>query len=97
MALAPIAQEVYTFSKKLGLSTDLAMIEHAWSLEVGGLREFARIVALDNASLVIEVDSHTVMQELSLRRRELVRKLNKHLPAPFLRNMTVRITQNHGR
>ncbi len=96
MALAPISQDVQTVSQKLGLSTDLAMIEHAWNLEVGPLRDLARISALDNASLVIEVDSHTVMQELSLRRRELVRKLNNHLPIPFIRQMTVRIG-NHGR
>jgi len=97
VALAPIAQDVHGLSKKLGLSTDLAVIEHAWNLEVGGIREFARISALDNAALVIEVDSSSVMQEISLRRRELIRKLNKHLPEPFLRQITVRISQHHGR
>ena len=97
MALASIAQDVQEFSKKLGLSADLKVIEHAWRVELGGLREFARIVAVDKASLVVEVDSHAVMQELSLRRRELVRKLNKHLPAPFIEHLTVRISQNNGR
>jgi hypothetical protein len=97
VALAPIAQEVHAFSKKLGLSSDLAIIEHAWELEVGRLREFARIAALDHASLVVEVDSHSVMQEISLRRKELVRKLNNHLPTPFLQQITVRISQYHGR
>ncbi len=73
------------------------MIDRAWSLEMGGLQDVARIVALDNASLVIEVDSHAVMQEVSLRRRELVRKLNHHLPAPMLRQIVVRISQSDGR
>ena len=95
MALAPISQEVHRVSQKLGLSTDLAMLEYAWNLEVGSLREYARISALDHASLVIEVDSSSVMQEISLRRRELVRKLNKHLPVPFLQQITVRISQRH--
>jgi hypothetical protein len=97
MALAPIAQEARDFSKKLGLSSDLTMIDRAWSLEMGGLQDVARIVALDNASLVIEADSHAVMQEVSLRRRELVRKLNHHLPAPLLRQIVVRISQHDGR
>ena len=73
MALAPIANEAREFSRKLGLSTDLALLERAWSLEVGGLKDVARIVAIDNASLVVETDSHAVMQEISLRRKELVR------------------------
>ena len=97
MALAPISQDAHTVSRKLGLSTDLMMIDHAWNLEIGSLRDVARIVALDNASLVVETDSHTVMQEVSLRRKELVRKLNRHLPEPILRYITVRITQSHGR
>jgi len=73
------------------------MIERAWSLEMGGLKDVARIVALDNSSLVIEADSHSVMQEITLRRRELVRKLNRHLPEPLLNQITVRITQTYGR
>jgi predicted nucleic acid-binding Zn ribbon protein len=97
VAFAALGQEIRELSKKLGLSTDLAIIEHAWRIEVGNLREMARIVALDNTFLVVEVDSHAAMQELSLRRRELVRKINKHLPDPFLRNIMIRITQNDGR
>jgi len=97
MALAPISQEVQRVSRKLGLSTDLAILEHAWNLEVGGLREFARISAIEHTALVIEVDSHAAMQEISLRRRELVRKLNKHLPGAFLSQIHVRISQHHGR
>ena len=74
-----------------------SMIERAWSQEMGGLKEFARIVALDNSALVVEADSHVVLQEVSLRRRELLRKLNNHFPAPFLRQISVRISQDHGR
>ncbi len=97
MALAPISLEAHHVSKKLGLSIDLTMIDHAWNLEIGSLKDVVRIVALDNASLVVETDSHTVMQEISLRRKELVRKLNRHLPEPSLRYITVRISQTHGR
>ena len=97
MGLAPIADDVQRFSKKLGLSTDLAVLEHAWALELGRLSTSARIAAVDNAFLIVDVDSHSVMQEISLRRKELLRKLNKHLPTPFLQQITVRIAQHHGR
>lgn len=96
MALASVGQELPELSKKIGLSPDLLVLESAWEREIGGLREFARVAALENASLVIEVDSAAVMQELSLRRRELVRKLNRHFPAPFIQQIHVRISQ-YGR
>jgi hypothetical protein len=97
MALAPIAQEARDVSQKLGLTSDLSMIDRAWSFEIGALQDVARVVALDNASLVIEVDSHSVMQEVSLRRKELVRKLNQHLREPLLRQVVVRLSQHDGR
>ena len=51
---------------------------------------------MDRDALIVEADSAVVMQELSLRRRELIRKLNRHLPVPFIRFINVRISQNHG-
>ena len=97
MALASVSHVLPDLSKKLGLSPDLLILERAWDEEVGSLREFSRIAAIDRQTLVVEVDSAVVMQEVSLRRRELVRKLNKHFPAPFIQSITVRISQTHGR
>jgi len=51
---------------------------------------------VDRTVLVIETDSHALMQELTLRRKELVRRMNKHLPAPFLTYMNIKISQ-YGR
>ena len=94
MALASVGRDIPGLSKKIGLSQDLLVLESAWEREVGGLREFARIAAIDRASLVIEVDSAVVMQEISLRRKELVRKLNKHMPVPLIEQIHVRISPN---
>jgi len=97
MTLASIGHVLPDFTRKLGLSADLLILERAWVDEAGSMREFARITALDHSSLVIEADSAVVMQEISLRRRELVRKLNRHLPVPFLERITVKISQPDGR
>ena len=97
MALASIGHVLPNFTKKLGLSPDLMVLERAWEQEAGSMREFARLVALSGPSLVVEADSSTVMQEISLRRRELVRKLNRHFPAPLIQYITVRISQPHDR
>jgi hypothetical protein len=97
MALASIGHDLAGLSGKIGLTSDLQLLESAWNRELGRLHEFARITAIDHASLVVEVDTSVVMQEISLRRRELVRKLNQHLPAPVLRQITLRISQHYGR
>jgi hypothetical protein len=97
MTLASIGHVLPDFTRKLGLSSDLMVLERAWDHEAGSMREFARIAALDHVCLVIETDSAAVMQEISLRRRELVRKLNRHLPVPFVERITVKISQPDGR
>jgi len=94
MALAPIQREVQTFCRQSGLSERLPLLERAWQAEMGGWEGVARIAALDHFSLVVEVKSSPAMQEISLRRRELVRRLNRYFETPFLRDMTVRMTTN---
>jgi len=97
VALASIAQDLRGLSQKLGLSSDLLMLENVWDRELGRMSQFARISAIEKACLVVEADSSAVMQEISLRRQELVRKINKHFPVPFIQHITVRISQHHGR
>ena len=97
MALAPIAPKARELTEKLGLTSDLSMIERAWRIEIGALQDVARILALDHGGLVVETDSNVVMQEISLRRGELVRKLNSHLRAPLIRQIIVRLSGAYGR
>ena len=57
MALASIGHELPDLTKKLCLSSDLLVLERAWEQEIGRMKEFAQIAALDNGALVIEVSS----------------------------------------
>lgn len=66
------------------------MIDRAWEAEVGGLAKFARIVAVDRESLVVEVNSSSAMHELALRKKELVRRMNQHFHPPFIKWLTLR-------
>src|SRR5437016_899887 len=102
MALAHIENGAHALSRQLGLSEHLAMLDRAWDAEIGGLSRMARIVALDRlptgqdgAVLVVEADSAPAMQEISLRRKELVRRLNRHFPEEFVKQITVKIAE-HG-
>ncbi|MFA5975309.1 MAG: DciA family protein [Elusimicrobiota bacterium] len=91
MALSPIQQEVRSFCREKGLSNHLPLLEKAWQAEMGGWDGQARIVALDNFSLIVEVKSSPAMQEINLRRRELVRRLNRYFQKAFLRDISVRM------
>jgi hypothetical protein len=80
-----------------GLSSDLAMLDHVWVLEMGALKNLVSVVAIDKGTLVLEASSHAAMQDVLLRRRELVRKINQHFSSPLVHHMTVRISQDNGR
>src|SRR5438105_3880820 len=92
MALSPINEISNHLCRQLGLSSDLTLLERAWETEIGGMATMAWIVALDREILVVEANSSVAMQELTLQRRELLRRLNRHFPKPFLKALTVRIS-----
>jgi hypothetical protein len=81
-------------TRQLGLSHHLSLLERAWDMELGGLAKMVRIVALDRGGLVVEADSAPAVQEISLRRKELIRRLNKHFAGDVVENLTVRIRSN---
>ncbi len=91
MALEPIQSEMAGLTRKLMLSIDLSVLERAWESEIGSLGGVARLVAVDRNVLVIEASSSAAMQEVVLRRRELIRRMNRHFPQPFIQQMTVRM------
>ena len=95
MALAHVERGALNLTRQLRLSENLAMLDHAWETELGGLARVARMVALDRDSLVVEVDSAPAMQEISLRRKEFIRRLNRHFHEEFIKQITVR-TSDHG-
>lgn len=92
--LTPVKDEIQGLSKKLGLTSELAFVERAWDSEIGGLAGCARIVAIDQSQLVVEAASSSAMQEMTLRRKELIRRMNKHFAAPLVRGITVRLAKD---
>ncbi len=89
--LAHIQKSTNRVVRQLGLSDNLALLDRAWEAEIGGLARMARIVAIDREALVVEVDSAPAMQELTLRKKELIRRMNQHFPVPFIKCLTLRI------
>jgi hypothetical protein len=95
MSLAPIDAGLKNVCRQLGVSQNLAMLDQAWNSEMGSWGNLASISALDNGALIVEVKSSPALQEITLRRKELLRRLNKHFPEPFIHGLTVRMAQ-HG-
>jgi hypothetical protein len=94
MALQSISEPAQIFCRKIGLSEELALLEQAWEAEAGGLAGVARVVAIERNALIVEAASAPAMQELNLRRREMVRRVNRHFAKPFLTQLFVRIAGN---
>ena len=78
--------------RQLGLREDLALLDTAWEAEIGAMAGMAKIVALENRSLLVEVTSSPAMQEITLRRKELLRKINRHFSDPFLKDIQVKMS-----
>ena len=91
MALAGVTQDIESITRQLKLSTELSVLERAWDAEIGALGGLARLAALDRNTLIVEVASSAALQEITLRKRELMRRLNKHFLQPWIEYMTVRM------
>lgn len=89
--LTLVKQKAEEVSRKLGLTDHLGFLERAWDAEIGELNRVARLVAIERSALVVEVDSSPAMQEISLRRRELVRRINRHFPEAVIQHIHVRM------
>ena len=96
MALSSIQNAAQRVCRDLGLSHSLALVEQAWQSEMGGWGGVAEIAAIERSTLVVEVRSPVAMQEITLRRRELVRRLNRHFEDPFIQNISIRMAQRNG-
>ena len=95
MALAVVREGVESLTRQLKLSSELSVLERAWETEIGPLGGRARLAALDRKTLIVDVISSAAMQDIMLRRRELIRRLNTHFLQPWIEHITVRMMDAH--
>ena len=88
--LTSVQKGAQELKRQLRLNEHLALIELAWDAEVGGLAKYARITAIERDTLYVQADTATAMQELSLRRKELIRRINRHFPEPIIQCLNLR-------
>lgn len=78
MAFTQANEIVNLIKKQLGLDEKIYTVIQVWDKEVGPLSKFAELEAINKGQLIVEVSSSSVFQEMSLRRKELINKINQH-------------------
>ncbi len=94
MAFCSIESQAPSLFKKVGIGSHLALIDRAWAAELGPLASVTQIVAIERGALIVETSAAAVIQELSLRRKELIRRINRYFPEPFLKTVTIRMAHD---
>ena len=71
--------------KNLGFDPNSYAVFEIWDRLLGREAERARAVGLKGSDLCVEVDSSARLHDLTLRKRQILKKLNGHFgPRPFL-------------
>jgi len=78
MALKPSAEIVDLLKQQLGLNEDFLSVIKIWENELGPLARHAVIAGFKKGQVFIDVSSSAHMQELILRKKDLIKKINQH-------------------
>lgn len=78
--------------RQLGLDEKTYAVLKIWEKEMGPQMKYARLSGVKKGTLMVEVDSSVHLQELVLRRRELIKKINQHFGGEkVVRGMQVKL------
>lgn len=64
--------------KQLGLDEEVPVVMQAWERELGALAPYAKVAAIRRGTLYVEAASSVHLQELTLRKHDIVRKINQY-------------------
>ena len=81
MALKPSAEIVELLKQQLGLNEDILTVLKIWENELGPLAGHAKIAGFKKGQVFVDVSSSAHMQELIIRKKELMKKINQHFGA----------------
>lgn len=76
--LIPAQNLVTGLLAKLGYNQDFFAVFEIWDRLLGHQAQKARATGIKHGRLYVEVDSNAHMHDISLRKRQLVKKLNDH-------------------
>lgn len=64
--------------RQLGLDENTAAVFHIWEREMGAQSRHVKLAGIKRGQLIVAVSSSAHMQEISLRRRDIMAKINQY-------------------
>jgi predicted nucleic acid-binding Zn ribbon protein len=78
MAFTPAEEIIELLKRKLGLNENTFAIMQIWKNELGAMAQYAELTGFKNGAIYVECATNVHLHELTLRRRELIKKINQH-------------------
>ena len=84
------SQELKNPFNRMGKTVNRLMIlEYTWDKLVGVKGRFWVLKAVKQGNLYVQVKAAVAKNELTARRRELIRELNKHFETPWIKHIEI--------
>ncbi len=84
------SQELKNPFHRMGKTVNrLMLLEYAWDKLVGTKGRFWVLKAVKQGTLYVQVKAAVAKNELTARRRELIRELNKHFETPWIKHIEI--------
>jgi len=78
MALRPSSEIVEILKQQLGLNEDFLTVLKIWDNMLGPLAGHVTIAGFKKGQIFVDAASSVHMQELIIRKKELIKKINQH-------------------
>jgi hypothetical protein len=87
--LTPVSEILEPIKKMLGLDEDFFIITKVWEKELG--IEGVEISGFKNGVIYAQTDASAAINEIMIRKKEILKKLNQYLGKTKLKNIKVSI------
>lgn len=89
MPFTEVSEIMEAIKKELGLDEDFFVISKVWEKEVG--IEGVEISGYKNGVIYAQTDSPAAINEIMMRKKDILKKLNQYLNSKKLKNIIVKI------
>jgi hypothetical protein len=89
MALIRASDIIELIKKQFGLDEDFFTIEHVWDKEVG--IEGVKLAGYKNGTIFAKTQSSVAVNDLSFRKKEIIKRLNQCIGSAKVKNIKIRI------
>ncbi|MDR3275160.1 MAG: DUF721 domain-containing protein [Endomicrobium sp.] len=89
MSWTSAAEIINLLKKQLGLNEDFFTIEKIWKKEVN--INGVEISGYKNGTIFAQTQSSVASSELTIRKKDIIKKLNQYLGSPKIKNIKIKI------